>query len=90
VVVDDGAVKALRAGKSLLPAGVRAVEGAFEKGDAVVVRTADGREVARGLAAYDADEARAIQGRRSDAIEEVLGYRGPDVLIHRNDLVVVG
>ena len=90
VVVDDGAVKALRAGKSLLPAGVRAVEGAFGKGDAVVVRTADGREVARGLAAYDADEARAIQGRRSDAIEDVLGYRGPDVLIHRDDLVVMG
>jgi glutamate 5-kinase len=90
VVVDDGAVKALRAGKSLLPAGVRAVEGAFEKGDAVVVRTADGREVARGLAAYDADEARLIQGRRSDAIEDLLGYRGPDVLIHRDDLVVLG
>ena len=90
LTVDDGAVAALKAGKSLLPAGVRGVDGDFDKGDAVVVRDGDGREIARGLAAYDADEARAIQGRRSDAIEEILGYRGPDVLIHRDDLVVVG
>ena len=90
VTVDDGAIAALRAGKSLLPAGVRAVDGHFDKGDAVIVRSPDGREIARGLTAYDADEARAIQGRRSDAIEDVLGYRGPDVLIHRDDLVVSG
>ena len=88
LTVDDGAVAALKAGKSLLPAGVRGVDGDFGKGDAVVVRDGEGREVARGLAAYDADEARAIQGRRSDAIEAILGYRGPSVLIHRDDLVV--
>jgi len=90
VTVDDGAVTALRAGKSLLPAGVRSVEGEFGKGDAVVVRSPDGREIGRGLAAYDADEARTIQGRRSSDIEGLLGYRGPDVLIHRDDLVVLG
>ena len=89
LVVDAGAATALRAGKSLLPAGVRAVDGEFGKGDAVLVVDETGREIARGLAAYGAREARAIQGRRSDAIEAVLGYPGRPVLIHRNDLVVV-
>jgi glutamate 5-kinase len=90
LVIDAGAATALRAGKSLLPAGVRAVEGAFDKGDAVVVKDEAGREIARGLAAYGAEQARAIQGRRSDAIEAVLGYAGRGVLIHRDDLVLVG
>jgi len=69
---------------------VRAVEGRFGKGDAVVVVDEAGREIARGLAAYDAKDARAIQGRRSDAIETILGYAGRSVLIHRNDLVLTG
>jgi glutamate 5-kinase len=90
LVVDAGAAKALRAGKSLLPAGVRVVEGGFDKGDAVAVIDEAGREIARGIAAYGAEEARAIQGRRSDAIEAILGYPGRPVLIHRNDLVLVG
>ncbi len=88
ITVDAGAAAALKAGKSLLPAGVRAVGGAFDKGDAVVVQDETGREIARGIAAYGAEEARAIQGRRSDAIEAVLGYAGRGVLIHRDDLVV--
>lgn len=90
LTIDAGAAAALKAGKSLLPAGVRAVEGDFEKGDAVVVVDEAGRPVARGLAAYGADEARVIQGRRSDAIEALLGYAGRGVLIHRDDLVLVG
>ncbi len=90
LIVDDGAAGALKAGKSLLPAGVKGVEGGFGKGDAVVVKDASGREIARGVAAYGADEARAIQGRRSDAIEAILGYAGKPVLIHRDDLVWVG
>ncbi|HTI67997.1 MAG TPA: glutamate 5-kinase [Caulobacteraceae bacterium] len=90
LVVDAGAAAALKAGKSLLPAGVRSVDGDFDKGDAVVVLDQAGREIARGLAAYGADQARAIQGRRSDAIEAVLGYAGRGVLIHRDDLVLVG
>jgi glutamate 5-kinase len=90
LVVDAGAAAALKAGKSLLPAGVRRVDGGFGKGDAVVVLDEAGREIARGLAGYGADEARAIQGRRSDAIEAVLGYAGRGVLIHRDDLVLVG
>ena len=90
LVVDDGAVAALKAGKSLLPAGVTAVEGRFGKGDAVLVHDQTGREVARGLAAYGSEEATAIQGLRSSGIEARLGYRGPAALIHRDDLVVRG
>ena len=90
LTVDAGAAAALRAGKSLLPAGVRGVDGGFGKGDAVVVVDEAGREVARGLAAYGADEARVIQGRRSDAIESLLGYAGRPVMIHRDDLALLG
>ncbi len=88
LVADDGAVAALRAGKSLLPAGVTAVEGRFGKGDAVIVHDKAGREVARGLSAYGAEDAASIQGLRSTAIQARLGYRGPAALIHRDDLVV--
>ncbi|MEN3793548.1 glutamate 5-kinase [Fulvimarina sp. MAC3] len=88
ITVDSGAVKALRAGKSLLPAGIRAVTGTFRRGDAVAVRDEEAREIACGLIAYDADEARQIAGLRSDAIEDVLGYEGRGVVIHRDDMVV--
>jgi len=88
LVVDDGALKALRGGKSLLPAGVVAVSGKFEKGDAVAVRSADNREVARGLIAYSAADARLLMGHKSSEIEDILGYRGRDELIHRDDLVL--
>jgi glutamate 5-kinase len=90
LVVDAGAAAALKTGKSLLPAGVRAVEGAFDKGDAVMIKDADGRPVAKGLAGYGAKEAALIQGQKSDAIEALLGYRGRSVLIHRDDLVWMG
>lgn len=86
--LDDGAVAALRAGKSLLPAGVTAVSGAFEKGDCVRLSDASGAAVGVGLVAYPADEAARIRGRRSEEIESLLGYRGAAVLIHRNDLVL--
>ena len=88
LTLDPGAVAALRAGKSLLPAGVAALSGAFEKGDCVRLIDADGRAVGVGLAAYAADEAARIRGRRSDEIEAVLGYRGASVLIHRDDMVL--
>jgi glutamate 5-kinase len=87
LVADDGAVRALRAGKSLLSAGVTAVEGRFGKGDAVIIRDGGGREVARGLARYDAADAARIVGLKSDAIEPALGYSaGP--LIHADDLAL--
>jgi glutamate 5-kinase len=87
-VVDDGAAAALARGTSLLPSGIVAVEGSFERGDAVVVRGRDGRELARGLAAYASTEAHAIAGRQSAEIEDILGYRGRDEMIHRDDLVM--
>jgi glutamate 5-kinase len=90
LIVDDGAVSALARGTSLLPAGVVAVEGTFEQGDAVVVRGGDGRELARGLSAYSSVDAQAIAGHRSGEIEAILGYRGRDEMIHRDDLVVDG
>jgi glutamate 5-kinase len=90
LTVDDGALKALAAGKSLLPAGVAGIEGEFDRGDAVRVLDRNGREVARGLSAYSAADARRIMGHKSREIEARLGYRGRDEMIHRDDLVVEG
>jgi glutamate 5-kinase len=90
ITIDDGALKALREGKSLLPAGVVAALGRFERGDTVSVLGADGTEVARGIVAYsDVDSAR-IMGRKSSQIEAILGFRGRDEIIHRDDLVILG
>jgi len=86
LVIDDGAVRALKAGSSLLPAGVKQIDGRFERGDAVLVRDQAGREIARGLAAYGAADAERIAGKRSLEIEAILGYRGRDEIIHRDDL----
>ncbi len=88
LTVDAGAARALGNGGSLLPAGVRGVEGDFERGDLVLVRGPEGQVLARGLSAYAADDARAIAGRRSAEIEAILGFRGRDEVIHRDDLVL--
>ena len=88
VTVDPGAARALVAGRSLLPAGVRAVAGAFGRGDPVDVQDAAGAILARGLSAYSADDMRQIAGHRSEEIEALLGWRGRDEAIHRDDLVV--
>jgi glutamate 5-kinase len=88
VAIDAGAVAALGAGKSLLPAGVTRIEGGFERGDLIRVLGPDGREIARGLSAYGAAEMERIRGRRSAEIVSVLGYRGRDEIIHRDDLVM--
>jgi glutamate 5-kinase len=88
--VDDGAVKALKAGKSLLPAGVAAVEGVFEKGAVVTVIDMNGTEIGRGLMTISAAEARRVAGRRSDEIAALIGYDVKPELIHRNDLVMRG
>jgi glutamate 5-kinase len=88
IVVDDGAVLALRRGRSLLPAGVVAVEGMFERGDAVIVRSRAGGEAGRGLSAYSSADVRRIAGHKSGEIARILGYRGRDEIIHRDDLVV--
>jgi len=89
IAVDEGAVRALMRGKSLLPAGVVRTAGRFERGDTVSIVGPDGIEVARGICAYsDADAARII-GRKSKEIEQVLGFRGRDEIVHRDDLVVM-
>jgi glutamate 5-kinase len=90
VYIDAGAVRALRAGASLLPAGMRRIEGAFRRGDAVIIRDETGHEVGRGLVGYDADEAQRIAGRSSRTIEAILGHSGRAAVIHRDDLALVG
>ncbi|MFK7886361.1 MAG: glutamate 5-kinase [Gammaproteobacteria bacterium] len=89
VHIDHGAASALRAGKSLLSAGVLRVEGHFERGDTVTVKDAEGRDLAVGLCAYDCAEAQKIVGLRSVDIEARLGYRGRAAMVHRDDLVMV-
>ena len=88
--VDAGAACALASGGSLLPAGVMAVQGSFGRGDAVLVLAEDGGRIGQGLTAYASGDAARIAGRRSDAIEAILGSRGRDELIHRDDLVLFG
>lgn len=90
VAVDAGAAVALAGGKSLLPAGVTGIDGAFERGVCLSIRDPDGREIARGISAYNSEEARLIAGCSKGGIEARLGYRGPDELIHRDDLVMMG
>lgn len=89
ITIDDGAVGALKKGRSLLPAGIKSVAGKFSRGDNVTVVDLNGDEVARGLAAYDAIEAREIAGLKTSEIEEKLGYSGRSAMIHRDDLVMM-
>jgi glutamate 5-kinase len=86
--IDAGAASALSSGKSLLPAGVRRIEGAFSRGDAVSIVNEDGSEVARGLVAYDQADAHKIIGRKSTEIAAILGFNGRDEIVHRDDLVL--
>jgi glutamate 5-kinase len=88
--IDAGAERALAAGKSLLPAGITRVEGAFARGDCIVIRNPEGGEIGRGLVTYDAVDAAKIAGRSTREIEALLGYRGPDEIIHRDDMALSG
>jgi len=90
VFIDAGAAAALRRGKSLLPAGVKRIDGEFQRGDAVVIRDLDGAEIARGLVAYDAADALKIMGRSSADILSILGIEGRAEMVHRDDLVMGG
>ena len=87
LTVDAGAERALSQGASLLPAGVTAVTGDFERGDLLLILARDGRVLGRGLAAYGSEDAKRIKGHKSGEIETLLGYRGRDEMIHRDDLV---
>lgn len=89
VVIDDGAVKALGQGKSLLPAGITAIKGEFDRGDTIGVETLDGTLIAKGIAAYHAGETAKILGKKSGEIPAILGYEGEDNFIHRDDLVML-
>jgi glutamate 5-kinase len=88
--VDAGAVAALRRGKSLLPAGVVKISGAFARGDAVLIRDPEGSEIGRGLVAYDSADAERLKGQNSERIEAILGYRGRSEMVHRDDLALAG
>jgi glutamate 5-kinase len=88
LVIDAGAVAALRRGKSLLPAGVIRIDGQFARGDAVIIRGPDGDEIGRGLVAYDAEDADKIKGRSSADILLILGFEGRTEMVHRDHLVV--
>ncbi len=88
ITVDEGAATALAKGGSLLPAGVVAVDGDFERGDTVLVRGPDGGEIGCGLICYSGEDARRIMGHKSDETETILGYRGREEMIHRDDLVI--
>jgi glutamate 5-kinase len=86
--IDAGAVAALRRGASLLPAGVKRVSGAFERGDAVLIRDLDGAEIGRGLVAYDANDAAKVIGLSSADVKAILGFEGRAEIVHRDDLVI--
>lgn len=90
LTVDEGAVRALMSGKSLLPAGVKLVSGNFSRGDTVAVLSPEGREIARGLVAYDTADAVRIAGLKTGEIDAVLGYQARSAMVHRDDLVVSG
>lgn len=90
LMIDAGAVAALRRGKSLLPAGVVRIEGTFGRGDAVLIRGPDGAEIGRGLVAYDADVAQSIRGKSSGDILSILGDSSRSAMVHRDDLVMGG
>ena len=88
IIIDEGAFKALKSGNSLLPAGVTKVEGKFERGDAIIVKCPNGHEIGRGISAYSADDARRIMGNKTSEIATILGYRGRDEMVHRDDLAL--
>ena len=88
VIIDDGAVAALERGRSLLPAGILRIEGTFQRGDAITIMKRDGSEFGRGLIAYSSEDATQIIGHKTGEIEDLLGYRGRDEIIHRDDLVI--
>ena len=88
LMLDEGAVRALHNGKSLLPTGIVEVAGSFDKGDSVAVLAPSGAEIARGIVSYSADDIRQIRGRASKDIEAILGYTSGDEVIHRDDMAV--
>jgi len=89
VVIDQGAIKAITNGKSLLPAGVKKINGSFEKGDHILVKDQNDNECARGLTSFSSIEIEKIKGSHSSKIKNILGYSSRDEIIHKDDLVKV-
>ena len=89
IYIDDGAIKALSNGKSLLPAGIIRIEGKFSKGDNILIVDNNGKDYARGLTSFSADEINKVRGLKSDQIEKVLGYPSKSEIVHRDDMVRV-
>ena len=89
IIIDDGAVAALEKGKSLLAAGIKKVNGNFNKGDHIKVLNKDLKEYARGLSSFSSDEIRKIQGLHSNKIKDTLGYVSKSEVIHKDDMVEV-
>ena len=88
LVIDAGAAAALQQGRSLLPAGVRATEGEFDRGDAVSIRDQNGRVLGRGLSAYARRDVERIMGKKSSEIAAVLGFEGRAEVVHRDDMAL--
>jgi glutamate 5-kinase len=88
LIVDDGALRALRTGKSLLPAGVVDIRGKFDRGDPVIIRDCRMKDIGRGLVAYASEDAELIKGHHSREIENIVGFSGRDELVHRDDMVL--
>lgn len=88
IIVDDGAAEALLKKKSLLPAGIKAIEGRFECGDTVIIKNLRKKELGRGITSYSSDDTLLILGRKSSEIEKILGFKGRGVLVHKDDLVL--
>lgn len=88
LTLDDGAVAALKAGNSVLPIGITAVAGSFDRGDTIAIHATDGRLIAKGISAYTHDEVAQIMGHQADEIEMILGYNGRDNVVHRDDLAM--
>jgi glutamate 5-kinase len=89
LVADFGATQALKEGGSLLPVGIMRASGEFERGDTVRILDPDGKEIARGLTNYNADEVKHIYGRQSSEIENILGFAYGDEVIHRSNMVLL-
>ena len=89
IIIDDGAVDALKKGSSLLPAGVKSVEGNFERGDVIEVLSSDQNKIGIGLAGYAAEESIKIMGHKSDEIANILSYSYREEMIHKDDLVLI-
>ncbi len=88
ITIDDGAQKALKSGKSLLPIGAKSCSGNFQRGDVIEIKSLEGKKIGMGLSAYNIDDTRKIIGKNTSDIASLLGYIGREELVHRNDMVL--